>query len=152
MRRLFAIVALVGMLVPAAVWAQAAQAKPAAQTAEQAVTALEKAWVDAINKQDAAWYEKNLAAGFVTTNETGEIRDKAATVARAKAKTYTVTATVDEMKVMVYGDTAIAIGIESDKGTDNGKDASGRFRWTDTWVKINGQWQCVASHSSKITK
>jgi len=88
----------------------------------------------------------------VTTNEKGETRDKAATVARAKAKTYIVTATADEIKVIVYGDTAIAIGIETDKGTDNGKDASGRFRWTDTWVKINGQWQCVASHASNIAK
>jgi len=52
----------------------------------------------------------------------------------------------------VNGDTAMAIGIESDKGTDNGKDASGRFRWTDTWVTINRKWQCVASHASKIAK
>jgi ketosteroid isomerase-like protein len=52
----------------------------------------------------------------------------------------------------VDGDTAIAVGIESDKGTDNGKDASGRFRWTDTRVTIDGQWQCVASHASNIAK
>lgn len=143
MRKLFAVVALVGALVPGLA---------SAQTAEQAVTALERAWVDAINQQDAAWYEKNLAAGFVSTNENGELRDKAATVARAKAKTYKVVAVADEIKVIAYGDTAIAIGIETDKGTDNGKDASGRFRWTDTWVKINGQWQCVASHASKVAK
>jgi ketosteroid isomerase-like protein len=149
MKQLLVVVALVGVLVPGLA---SAQAKPAAQTAEQAVMALEMAWLDAINKQDAAWYEKNLAAGFVSTSDTGEFRDKAATVARVKAKTYKVTATADEMKVIVYGDTAIAIGVETDKGTDSGKDASGRFRWTDTWVKINGQWQCVASHSSKIVK
>jgi ketosteroid isomerase-like protein len=147
MNKLVALVALVGVLVPVAALAQTP-----AQKAEQEVTALEKAWVEAINKQDPAFYEKNLAPGFVSTNESGELRDKAATVARAKAKTYSVVATIEDMKVQVYGDTAIATGIEADKGTDNGKDASGRFRWTDTWVKINGQWQCVASHASKITK
>jgi hypothetical protein len=30
----------------------------------------------------------------------------------------------------------LATGIEVDKGTNKGKDASGRFRWTDTWVKL----------------
>lgn len=147
MKRLVAIVTLVGVLAPVAVLAQTP-----AQKAEQEIVALEKAWVEAINKQDPAFYEKNLAPGFVSTSDSGELRDKAATLARAKAKTYVVTATIEEMKVMVYGDTAIAIGIEADKGTDNGKDASGRYRWTDTWLRINGQWQCVASHSSKIVK
>ena len=152
MKKLMAVVALVTVLVPGQALAQAPQAKPAAQTAEQAVTALENAWVTAFMANDVAWYEKNMATGFVNTTEEGELRDKAATIAKTKSEPFKGTATAADMKVMVYGDTAIAIGTETDKGTQNGKDASGHYRWTDTWVKINGQWQCVASHSSTVVK
>ena len=155
MKRLFAlvaIVALVGVLVPGLASAQAAQAKPAAQTAEQAIMALENAWLVAISTNDVAWYEKNLAAGAVLTSDKGELRDKAATIARLKNEPFKGTSTGTTDKIIVHGDTAIAIGVETDKGTQGGKDASGTSRWTDTWVKINGQWQCVASHSSSIEK
>jgi hypothetical protein len=43
---------------------------------------------------------------------------------------------------------ATAIGVV--KGSYTGKDNSGKYPWTDTWVKRGGQWQCVASHASKI--
>jgi len=152
MKRFLAVVALVGVLVPGLALAQAAQAKPAAQTAEQAIMALENAWLVAISTNDVAWYEKNLAAGAVLTSDKGELRDKAATIARLKNEPFKGTSTGTTDKIIVYGDTAIAIGVETDAGTQGGKDASGTTRWTDTWVKINGQWQCVASHSSSIAK
>ena len=162
MRKLFIVVALVGVLVPGLALAQAAaakpaapaapaaQARPAAQTAEQAVTALENAWLTAFTTGDAAWYEKNLAAGIVYTTENAEVRNKAAIIGRLKTEPFKGTATGAVEKVIVYGDTAIAIGTEIDKGTQNGKDASGSYRWTDTWVKIGGQWQCVATQSTTV--
>jgi hypothetical protein len=149
MKNLLAVLALVGVLVPGVA---SGQGNPAAQTAEQAVTALENAWLTAFTTGDTAWYEKHLAAGVVMTSEKGELRDKTATIARLKTQPFKGTSTGTVEKVVVYGDTAIAIGVETDKGTRNGKDASGTFRWTDTWMKINGQWQCVASHSSTIAK
>jgi ketosteroid isomerase-like protein len=149
MKKLLAVVALVGILVPGLA---SAQAKPAAPTAEQAVAALEHAWLTAFTSSDVAWYEKNMAAGLVVTSEKGELRDKAAVIARLKSEPFKGTATDADVKVIVYGDTAVAIGTETDKGTQNGKDASGTYRWTDTWVKLNGQWQCVASQSSTVDK
>jgi ketosteroid isomerase-like protein len=57
-----------------------------------------------------------------------------------------------DVKVSVFGDTAIATGIEKLKGTDSsGKPLDANERWTDTWVKMpSGKWQCVASHQSPI--
>jgi ketosteroid isomerase-like protein len=150
MKRLFAlvvIVALVGVLVPGLA---SAQAKPAAQTAEQAVTALEHAWLAAFTTSDVAWYEKNMAPGVVSTNDKGALRDKTAMIALLKSEPFKGTATDADVKVIVYGNTAVAIGTETDTGTQNGKDASGTYRWTDTWVKTNGQWQCVASQSTTV--
>jgi ketosteroid isomerase-like protein len=54
----------------------------------------------------------------------------------------------------VYGDTAIATGVFTGKGTDSaGKPVSVHERYTDTWVKLaGGQWRCVATHGSVIAK
>ena len=56
------------------------------------------------------------------------------------------------LKDLSAGDTAIAMGLIRAKGTDSsGKPFNTGWRYTDTWVKMpNGQWQCVASHSSPV--
>jgi hypothetical protein len=38
----------------------------------------------------------------------------------------------------------------ADKGTYKGKPFNHRGRFTDTWVRLNGKWLCVATHSSLI--
>jgi len=58
----------------------------------------------------------------------------------------------DEMKVRVYGDAAVVTGRDTIKETYKGKDTSDQYRFTDTWVKRAGRWQCVAAHSSVIAK
>jgi len=42
----------------------------------------------------------------------------------------------------VNGSFAVVTGRDSIKGTN--------YRWTDTWALIGGQWQCVASQTSRI--
>ena len=56
------------------------------------------------------------------------------------------------MKVRVYGDAAVVLGRNTVKEQYKGKDISGQSRFTDTWVKKDGRWQCVATAGSKITK
>ena len=89
--------------------------------------------------------------GFTNTSSEGKVTDRSQALADAKATKYT---SVDytHMKVMVFGDTAIAIGNFKGKGTDpSGKPLDANERFTDTWVKLpNGKWQCVASHQSPI--
>jgi hypothetical protein len=46
----------------------------------------------------------------------------------------------------------ILTGRNTQKETLKGKDISGQYRWTDTFVKKAGHWQCVASHWSKIAQ
>ena len=54
------------------------------------------------------------------------------------------------MKVYVYGNTGIVSGVYRETGTAKGKPYSRRARFTDSWVKRNGQWKCVASQSTLI--
>jgi hypothetical protein len=44
------------------------------------------------------------------------------------------------------------VGSDTEKSTYHGKDSSGQYSWTDVFVKRNGQWQAVASQSTKVPK
>ncbi len=155
MKRLF-VVALVMLALPGLAFGQAAAQKAApgkGQSVEQEVSALERAWIDASLKFDAAWFERHMADTLVNTDEEGVVTGKASMVADVKSHAYTYeTLTYDDLKVQAYGDTAVATGISVWKGTKKGKPDSGRSQWTDTWVKRAGQWQCVASHGTMIVK
>lgn len=54
------------------------------------------------------------------------------------------------MKARVYGETGIVSGIYRETGDYKGKPYARRARFTDTWIKIDGQWKCVASQSTLI--
>lgn len=155
MKRLF-VVALLMLALPCLAFGQAAAQKAAPakdQTAEQEVSALERAWIDASLKYDAAWFERHIADTFVNTDEEGVVTGKAAMVADVKSHANKYEAlTYDDLKVQAYGDTAIATGITVFKGTSKGEAVGGRSQWTDTWIKRAGQWQCAASHGTMIVK
>jgi ketosteroid isomerase-like protein len=60
--------------------------------------------------------------------------------------------TVGDMKVRVFGETAIVTGSLDAKSTYKGKDTSGHLLWIDVFVKRQGRWQDVASQTTPITK
>ncbi len=140
---------LLMLLLPCLIFGQA---KPTAgQNVIQEIAALENAWAEAAIKHDVLWFERNIADGFVMTDEDGVMTDKAAILQWVKGKLNNYSSFFHEnLKVKVYGDTAIATGIASIKGTFKGKDSTGKYPWTDTFVKVGGKWQCVASHNSKL--
>jgi ketosteroid isomerase-like protein len=122
-------------------------------SAEKAVAAGEQQWLQSQKTNNSDLLAPLLADKFVVTNSDGKVSNKAEELATSKATKY-VSVEYGDMKVTVFGDTAIAIGEFKAKGTDaKGKPMDVHERWTDTWVKMpNGKWQCVASHGSAIAK
>lgn len=59
---------------------------------------------------------------------------------------------LDDLTVRVYGDTGVVAGRWTGKFTVDGKDASGEFRYTDTFVRRPGGWRVVASQDTRIQK
>lgn len=57
-----------------------------------------------------------------------------------------------ELKVRVYGDTAVVNGTDTEKSSYKGKDTSGQYSWTDVFVKQGGAWKAVNSHVTKVVK
>jgi ketosteroid isomerase-like protein len=54
------------------------------------------------------------------------------------------------MKAHVYGSAGIVSGVYRETGTSKGTPYTRRARFTDTWIKRDGQWKCVASQSTLI--
>jgi ketosteroid isomerase-like protein len=54
------------------------------------------------------------------------------------------------MKAHIYGGTGVVSGVYRETGTSKGKPYTRRARFTDTWVKVDSQWKCVASQSTLI--
>ena len=50
----------------------------------------------------------------------------------------------------VLADTAVATGLSTIKGQLKQQDISGKYRWTDTFVKRDGRWIIFASQSSPV--
>jgi uncharacterized protein (TIGR02246 family) len=144
----FWILGLMGLLsLGNAAWSQA---QTTAGT-EKAVAALEQEWLHSQQTNNPDAVAPLLADKFVSTNSDGKVTDKAASLATAKATKY-VHVEYNDVKVTVFGDTAIATGGFKAKGTDDsGKPLDVNEQFTDTWVKMpGGKWQCVASHSSPV--
>ena len=120
---------------------------------EKAVAALEQKWLEAQKTNNPDLLVPLLADKVVITGADGKVEGKAETLATYK-KTKWDSADYINVKVTVFGNTAIATGDFKGKGTDpSGKPFDLNERWTDTWVKMpSGQWQCVASQVSPIAK
>ena len=121
-----------------------------AGTAEEAVIAGENQITKSQQTNNVELQAPLLADKYVATDEDGTVLiGKEANLVDAKLTTFSSMELTD-LKVTVFGDTAIATGTFADKGTYKGKAFNHRGRFTDTWVKMNGKWLCVASHSSLI--
>jgi len=124
-----------------------------AQSVEQQLKKLEVVWGDAGIKKDFAALDRVLADDYASIDENGNVQTKAQGIAALKSGEDVNTSQVlSDMKVRVYGDTAVVTGKYVATGTHKGQknDATGMF--TDVWVKHGTSWQCVAEHTSKFAK
>jgi ketosteroid isomerase-like protein len=117
----------------------------------ESVLQAEREWCNAYLKSDAKALESILADDYTLTNSRGEITTKADDVEEARKvdPKYEVFENRD-MKVRLYGDTAVVTGRTLVKGTSGGKPFAAEFQFTDTLIRRDGRWRAVAGHVSKI--
>ena len=60
--------------------------------------------------------------------------------------------TIDDVKVRLYGETAVVTGRTLATGSYQGTSVSVKLRFTDVFVKQNGNWRAVASHATLIAE
>jgi len=136
---LFALLAALGALLSLPTWA--------AEDTEQTLIKLENDWCAALLKNDVAALTAILADDLTSVDPSGEAGTKSTVLTYAKTAKASVCKN-EKMKVRLYGDTAVITGIVSYKDTSDG----GVFQFTDTYVRRNGRWQCVADQETPVKK
>jgi ketosteroid isomerase-like protein len=113
------------------------------------IIAMENLWNRAELNNDAAAVRLLLADDFVMTVAEGTLYNKSQMIASVADKSYRPDALrSSDMVVHYYGNAAVVTGAYYEKGSDKGKPWERRGRFTDTWMNLEGRWQCVASHFS----
>jgi ketosteroid isomerase-like protein len=120
-------------------------------TVEDQIKEREQNWAQATVKEGAAAVDQYEADDIIDTDPSGRVTDKAqdkTDLSSGDLKFQSIE--LSDLKVHIYGNIAVAAGTSTIKGTYKGQDITGKYRFTDTWVKRNGKWQAVASQSTKL--
>jgi ketosteroid isomerase-like protein len=123
----------------------------AQSSVEEQIKKMERDRAAAVVKGDVALLEGLTADDYILINANGQVSDKATTMSNIKTGVIKLTANeVSDMKVRVYGDTAVVTGKSSAKGTIGGRELKGPVMFTRVYVKMKGKWQSVAFQQTPI--
>ena len=140
------------MLAAACLLAAAPAAAQSARSTREALIALERGWNDAFYRRDADFIAGLLADEFVATYDDGSRGDKARELELVAAFDQQVLSAVqDDFRVAVYGDTAVVWFTLHLVGIRQGQEAELTLRYTDVWVRRDGGWRCVSTHSTRVS-
>jgi len=104
----------------------------------------------AVVKGDVARLEKETSDDYTFINLNGQLSGKAQMDA-IKSGTIKLTSNeLSDLKVRVYGDTAVVTGRSDAKGTIGGGPSRGPVMFTRVYVKKDGRWQSVAFQQTPI--
>jgi ketosteroid isomerase-like protein len=114
---------------------------------EDELSAAEQRLVDAERDGDTATLDRMLGEEFVATGATGVQTPKKDFIDWYSPKHYKYM-TAEELDIRVYGPTAVVLGKCRQLNFDAGEEEATRF--TDVWVKRDGEWIIVAEHFSLL--
>jgi ketosteroid isomerase-like protein len=144
------IVAMTVMTTAAGTVAVVAQDAAASKAAE-AVKAADLKRFAAQTTNDFETLNALMADDLVYVHSSAAVDTKAAyieTLRSGKTKYHTIEPS--DMKVRVYGTTAIVTGLAKLSLTSNGKPAAFSLRFTDVWVQRDNKWQMVSWQSTRL--
>jgi uncharacterized protein (TIGR02246 family) len=116
---------------------------------ELALLQIEREWAGAVISRNATVLGQILAVEFVA-HDSNRARNRKETIDSVRNPSAKVeSGSLSDMRAIVFGDTAVVHGLWTKKSAAGGTDTISRNRWTDTFVKRDGRWQCVGSYSTK---
>ncbi|HUF04265.1 MAG TPA: nuclear transport factor 2 family protein [Aridibacter sp.] len=108
--------------------------------------------MEAYKRRDIEWFEKYTHAAYFTVSPTGEVVSRSEVFARMKAdKSKLELLKMTDLDANVDGDMGIVTGIVHAKGVDaDGNPFEGKSRFTRTFIKKDGRWLAVSTHSTRL--
>jgi len=120
-------------------------------TVEETLMTIERELGDALTQGNSPLLESYLADTFVFTSPNGYMLSKTQVIGDVKSGSLKMESSKrEDMKVQIYGNTAIVTYSSTDKGAFKGRDISGQYRWTDVFENRNGQWRLISEQGTPI--
>jgi uncharacterized protein (TIGR02246 family) len=124
------------------------------EAGRQAVSQLEDQWAKAIEAHDTTFLARIVAPDFHGTGGDSAKTFGRADLLRDAADTATQLRNLKDQdrQVRIYGTGTVAVVTALGSWTVEKGERPGQFsgRYTETWVKREGQWQAVAGHYSDV--
>ena len=151
MRKTFVIGVLVFTTVSIAL-AQTQSARRNQNTSvEQLIRQLDHERIQAQIGANAVALNRIYADDFIGIGPSGTVRTKPQVIldfTSGELKFQSIT--TDDVRVRVYGNTAVETGRSTMIGQDKGKAVPRDNRFTRVWIKDGGRWRLVANHYSPL--
>lgn len=108
-------------------------------------------WRQAELANDLPAMDHLLADDYLGISANGTLQTKADVLAQHRAGRMKLTAMeLSDIKVRIYGDTAVVTSRADISGTDDGRDVGGRFRYTRVYSDSTGEWKIVSFEASRM--
>lgn len=102
---------------------------------------------------DHTYHERILSDDWSVIDPAGSILTKADVLREAFSGSRTITrGKIDQVKVRDLGDCAIVTGRTQMAGRYQGKKIDATLRFTDIFVRQDGEWKCVASQGTFVNE
>jgi ketosteroid isomerase-like protein len=142
----FAFILLSG-LVP-----QAHAVFPHHDSTHKEIEGLELDWRQAQLTNNISMVDRLLADDYLGISANGTLETKADELATRRSGTLKITELeLSDIKVRIYGDTAVVTSKAELVGKKGDRDISGRYRYTRVYSNRAGQWRIVSFEASRIS-
>ena len=134
--------------------AQKQSATDSQQTSvEEVIKKLDDERIQAQIHADATALDRIYAADFIGVGPSGRVRTKPQVISdftSGDLKFQSIT--TNDVRVRVYGNTAVETGRSTMIGQDRGKAVPRDNRFTRVWIKQVGRWRLVSNHYSSLIR
>ena len=120
-------------------------------SSQRQILRLEEQRRQALLRHDVQALDHLLADDYAETTTNRELRTKAQNIAEAGSGDMKLDyLNFRDLKVRVYGTTAVVTGHIIRRGQFRGRQFSGQARYTRVYVKRQGEWRAVAHEGTRV--
>lgn len=120
---------------------------------EQTLRMLSEELFQAYPKQQSSVLDRILADDLTVINPDGSTGNKAGEMGSLRSGALKLeSVTNDDVKVRIFGETAVVTGRATIKGQIEGKEIHDQNRYTSVFVKRRGRWQVIAMQITRVAK
>ena len=125
---------------------------PHHENAHKEIEGLELDWRQAQLSNNISEVDRLLADDYLGISANGTLETKADELTRRRSGSLHITQLdLSDIKVRIYGDTAVVTSKAEVVGKNGDRDISGRFRYTRVYSNRLGQWRIVSFEASRIS-